>query len=195
MNHGMKIAGGFYKGRRIETRSPGLRPTSALVKKSLFDTLGEDIVAARFLDLFAGSGAVGLEALSRGADYVCFVEKDPSRVNLIRRNIASLGVPSHAVEIFATDYGLALQTLRERGTKFHVIYADPPYGEIIPRRILADIVSAGVLADDGVIIYEARRPEAKMIIHSAPEMLYPLRERGLGSTSLVFFRLAREHTP
>jgi 16S rRNA (guanine966-N2)-methyltransferase len=188
MSPEMRIGGGIWKGRKIYSFGSGYRPTSGIVKKSLFDTLAEGIGGSRFLDLFAGCGAVGLEALSRSAELVCFIENDNSRVNVLKRNLEKLGVEQGLWEILALDYSRALGLLRDRAETFDYIFADPPYDGPPPQRILGDIVASRILAGDGVVVYEAARKDGKSLLESAPVELYPLRERLLGGTALIFFR-------
>ncbi|MEO2082565.1 MAG: 16S rRNA (guanine(966)-N(2))-methyltransferase RsmD [Desulfurobacteriaceae bacterium] len=128
----MKVTGGKYKGRRIKSmpkRSDTklLRPTTGRVKESVFSILNNYLEGVKFLDLFAGTGAVGIEALSRGAGKVVFVESDRRFCNLIRENLKSLRVSPEKYEIMCMDYTEALKKLGKRGEKFDFIYADPPY--------------------------------------------------------------------
>jgi len=187
----MRIGGGTWKGRKISSFGGGYRPTSGIVKKSLFDTLGEGIEGSRFLDVFAGAGAVGLEALSRHADFVCFIENDNSRVNVLKRNLEKLGVEQGLWEILALDYSRALGLLRDRGETFDYLFVDPPYDGPPPQRILGDIVASRTLAEDGVVVFEAARKVGRSLLENAPVELYPLRERLLGGTALIFFRWRR----
>jgi len=190
----MRIIAGMWKGRKISSFSSGYRPTAAVVKKSLFDTIGADIEDAGFLDLFAGAGAVGLEALSRGARFVCFVENNDSRVGVLRRNLDTLGARRDSFGVFGVDYLGALQMLRDREAVFDFIYVDPPYKGPAPRRILAEIVASRVLAEGGLLILEADRRNGREVLDSAPEELYPLRERLHGGTALIFFRWRRNES-
>lgn len=194
MSPEIRIAGGRFKGRRLTSFGGTYRPTAAIVKKSLFDILGEDIESSRFLDLFAGSGAVGLEALSRGAGFVCFVESDPARAAVVRKNLDALGVEGSWTELFICDYSQALRKLGKRAGSFNIVYVDPPYKGTVPRRILADIVASRVLDSDGVVVFETARRDVRRLLENAPIELYPLRERALGGSALVFFRW-RNKTP
>ena len=190
----IRIGSGQFKGQRISSRGAGYRPTSGIVKKSLFDILADDLDESRFLDLFAGSGAVGVEALSRGAKYVCFVECNASRVNVIKKNIEKMGIAKEFVEVLQMDYALALELLRKRKASFDLIYVDPPYGELEPARILGDIATSRVLSEDGAVIFESTKRDVRKIIESIPESLYPFRERALGSTALIFLRWRGDHS-
>ena len=184
----MRIIGGTYKGHRISTFGGGYRPTSGIIKKSLFDIIAAEVESSRFLDIFAGSGAVGLEALSRGAEYVCFIENHHSRVNVLRENIQKLGIDKSCCEILPMDYAYALQALLGRREKFDIIFIDPPYSTIMPGRILGEVVASHVLAPDGIIILEGARKDSRKTLDAMPEELYPVREQDHGGTALIFFR-------
>jgi 16S rRNA (guanine966-N2)-methyltransferase len=123
----MRITGGQFKGRVIKTlKGRRLRPSSEKVREALFDILGEKVRGSRVLDLFAGSGALGLEALSRGAKLVVFVEKWKPAVKIIARNLADLGLVNRA-EIIRADYAAALRKLGKEKRIFDLAIADPPY--------------------------------------------------------------------
>lgn len=188
MSPEIRIGAGTWKGRKIYTFSKGYRPTTALVKKSLFDSIGIEIEGSRFLDLFAGAGAVGIEALSRGASFVTFIENDLSRIKTLERNMGKLEVDRKSVEILPMDYSYALTRLRERDQKFDFIYVDPPYDSSVPQRILGNIVTSRVLAEEGLLIYETARNDVRDILEKAPQEIYPVRERDHGGTALLIFR-------
>jgi 16S rRNA (guanine966-N2)-methyltransferase len=194
MSPEIRIGSGQFKGRMINSVSSGYRPTSGIVKKSLFDTLADQIVDSRWLDLFAGSGAVGIEALSRGAKYVCFVENSIQRVVTLRKNIEKFEFEKGAVEVFAIEYDHALEILMKRCICFDFIYIDPPYGGLEPARILGDVATSKVLAEDGVIIYESSSHDVKKLTEAIPDRLYPYKNGTLGSTSLVYLRWRRDHS-
>lgn len=184
----MRINGGTWKGRRIATFSGNYRPTTGIIKKSLFDSIGADIEGSRFLDLFAGSGAIGIEALSRGAEFVTFIESGWPQVTILQKNLNKLEAVRISYEIMPMDYTIALSKLREREAGFGFIYCDPPYKGYIPRQILGNIVTSGVLAQNGFLIYEAARKDVRDILEKLPDELYPVREREHGGTAVLFFR-------
>jgi 16S rRNA (guanine966-N2)-methyltransferase len=177
----------------VHTQAGDYRPTTGLVKKSLFDTLSDEIEGSRWLDLFSGSGAVGLEALSRGAAFVAFVDMSPVRLTILRKNLESLGIDGTASRIIPMDYQDALERLRRQREQFDFVFVDPPYGKIDPAAILGDIVTSGILADDGLVVYEVDKRGAGDVIKSIPPELYPLRERVLGGTALLFLRWRESH--
>jgi len=126
----MRITGG-HAARRILKVPKGLavRPTPDLVKQALFNSLGVRVVGARVLELFAGSGALSLECLSRGAVWAVCVEKSPRHAEFIRRNAAEMGGPAEPLEVRVQDVFAVLTQLTESNRQFDLILADPPYGE------------------------------------------------------------------
>lgn len=118
-----RIAGGRWRGRALDVPR-GARPTSARAREALFDILQDSIRGSRFLDLFAGSGAVGLEALSRGASAAVFVEGE-SRV--LEKNLSTFGAEPEEFEVVRDDARTALSALAGRGATFDFVFADPPY--------------------------------------------------------------------
>ena len=141
----MRIISGIYKG--IGLKAPaGIRPTEDRVRKALFDILG-DMSGSSFLELFAGSGSVGLEALSMGAQTVVFIEQDRKGVHTIEANIASLkqGRAAPAVEVYQDDAMEAVARLAAQGRRFDVVFADPPYYQGLSEKILQRIEKYDIL--------------------------------------------------
>ena len=123
----MRIIAGAYKGRRLATpRGATTRPTADQVRIALLDTLMPWLPGARVLDLFAGAGGVGLEALSRGAAHATLVERDARAVGALRANVATLGVET-AARVIRDDVARALAALARAGERFDVVFLDPPY--------------------------------------------------------------------
>jgi 16S rRNA (guanine966-N2)-methyltransferase len=154
MEASVRITGGDAKGRPI--RGPGgsgIRPTSDRVREALFDVLGARVADAKILDGFAGTGAVGVEALSRGADRVVFLEKDRAALRLIRENLA-LHAWTGKGEILAGEIGRSLDDLERRGERFSVIFLDPPYDGANLEIMLARV--GRVLAPGGIVVVEHR---------------------------------------
>ncbi len=123
----MRITGGILSGRRYQAPPGSVRPTQDRVRESLFAQLGERLVGARVLDLFAGSGALGLEAWSRGAARVCWIERDPKVFRVLRANVTALcRDPERPVQMLCKNVFSALKTLESK-EPFDIILADPPY--------------------------------------------------------------------
>lgn len=147
----MNITGGKFRGRKITTvKSNDVRPTSSKIRASIFNMLssmGVEIEEIVFLDLFAGSGIMGLEALSRGAKKTVFIEKNPATYNLIKKNLSSFDANC---EVFSTD---ALKFLDKTEQKFDIIFIDPPYQAGLYDEIL--IKAPKNLIAEGLLIIEA----------------------------------------
>jgi len=157
----MRITSGIYKGRVLKTpKVEATRPTSGLVRETLFNILAHDIPEARVLDLFAGSGSVGLEALSRGAKHATFVEKARPALACLRENIATLGV---AEETAVLPYPVerVLTELSRADESFDIIFLDPPFADVEAyARTLAAVSENDLLAPDGILVaqHDARLP-------------------------------------
>jgi 16S rRNA (guanine966-N2)-methyltransferase len=123
----LRVTGGAFRGRTLRT-VPGLavRPSSSMLREALFNIVGPRIAGARFLDLCAGSGAVGIEALSRGASEVVFVEAHAAGAAVIRRNLEALGAPS-GWHLLRREAARACGELARRGARFDLAFLDPPY--------------------------------------------------------------------
>src|SRR6185503_17966489 len=126
----MKILGGSLKGRNFFMPAT-IRPTQDSLRAALFDILGHDLSDLRFLDLFAGSGAVGLEAISRGAKEVFFVEKDPANAKIIQGNLEHLkiGYPHIFHKVINADVFAAIKDMARREERFDIVFFDPPFDQ------------------------------------------------------------------
>jgi 16S rRNA (guanine966-N2)-methyltransferase len=155
----MRVIGGTYRSRILKSlKGLALRPTSDRLRETLFNVLGPAVAGARFVDVFAGTGAVGIEALSRGAAEVVFIEKHPPAVALIRKNLESLGVRSGAT-VLATDALRGLEKLAAKYTEdsppFDFVFLDPPYAAAEEyARVLRLLGSASFLALGSLVIAE-----------------------------------------
>lgn len=150
----MRITGGTFKGRKVRApKGRGTRPTSDMLRKAVFDILGPKELG-RVLDLYAGSGSFGFEALSRGAEEVVLVEKDKRTAELIKKNAESLGVKAK-VRVLSLDAKKALKVLAEKDKAFDLVFLDPPYGDFqkVPQ-VLEEIVLKGLLKKEGVLILQ-----------------------------------------
>jgi len=183
----MRIVGGQFRGRTIAAPvHEGLRPTSDRVREAMFNMLLHGIAdfslqGARVLDLFAGTGALGLEALSRGAAFCLFVEIEAEARGLIRRNIEALGLTGVS-KIFrrnATDMGTALD--RDRAT---LALLDPPYGKGLGEKALASLAAGGWLEPGAVVVLEERDG----VEIALPTAFMMLDRRTWGETQALFAR-------
>ncbi len=160
----MRVITGTARGRRLKTPDNyDIRPTTDNVKESLFNILQFDIEGRRVLDLFAGTGQLGIECLSRGAANVTFVDKDRNAVKIVRENLKSCGLNATVLQ---ED---ALRIL-ERGQKYDLIFVDPPYDSDLYEAVLDRINLVDILSEGGIIVCEARRERG------LPEMTAPYRK-------------------
>ena len=143
----VRISAGRWKGRLLEVPG-GARPTSSMAREALFDLLGARVAGARVLDLYAGSGAVGLESISRGASTAVLVDRDSSA---IERSLERLPGAAASVLVIAADVGDALRRLQSRTERFDLVFCDPPYAD--PPAPLASAM-ADVLAPGGVLVFQ-----------------------------------------
>lgn len=160
------------------------RPTSDRVRESLFSILF-DVEGERILDLFAGTGAVGMEALSRGAAHCHFVEKAPAALAALRKNLGQLSLNAQA-QVWSQDVRTALPKLLEKGP-FDVIFADPPYA--LAKAALPPVLEVGatLLSESGWLIFETADREPPL---AAPQALTLEKVRSYGEAKLAFYRRA-----
>ena len=144
----MRIVGGACSKRSIKVPRKGVRPTKAIVREAIFNIIGNRIQDARALDIFAGSGALGIEAISRGAAHCTFIERES---NILRRNITDLSLQKR-VTVLAYDFRRALRLVKKE--VFDLIFADPPYNKKLGQPA-ADMVSRyELLSNNGLLIIE-----------------------------------------
>jgi 16S rRNA (guanine966-N2)-methyltransferase len=180
----MRIVAGALKGRRLEAPDwPGLRPTSDKLRETLFNVFAPLIDGARFLDGFAGTGAVGIEALSRGAAHVTFVERDARAVRLIEKNLTHAGLGADRHVIIRAE--LADGVRRLAGQRFDIVFLDPPYGAAELRGALT-AVEPLVGAETLLVIEHAKRDAAP----ARSGLLARARELASGDSALTFYRVA-----
>ncbi len=183
---GLKIVGGKYRGRKIKSLPKRedtklLRPTTERVKESVFSIINNYLRSSKFLDLFAGTGNVGIEALSRGAEKVIFVENDKRFCKLIAENLKSLGIERNRYEIMCEDFISALKRLKKRKEVFDFIYADPPYERGFYTKIVHMVKNFKLLDRDGILILE--EPKKSPFLEND----YFIIERRTYGTTLVTF--------
>jgi 16S rRNA (guanine(966)-N(2))-methyltransferase RsmD len=181
----MRVTGGHAKGITIRTpKGSHVRPTSDKVREALFDTLGVDVADTRVLDLFSGSGALGIEALSRGAEHVTFVEHDPIALRAIAENLARVGLAEKS-EIVRLDFRSALRKLGRRERKFHLILADPPYQRNLLENMADAIAQHSITLRETIIVIEHfKKTEPPPAIAGIPLV----ETRTYGQTALSYFR-------
>lgn len=149
----MRIIAGKFKGKILSTfdEQKLIRPTTDKVREAIFSKIQFDLVDSEFLDLFGGSGAIGLEALSRGASRVVVCDNSIDSANLIKKNYEKCGIKPN---LFLGDYNKSLDRLASQGMQFDFIYIDPPYNMNVIENILKIIIESRLLSERGMIIYE-----------------------------------------
>lgn len=150
----MRVIAGDFKGRQLKA-VPGksTRPTTDKVKEAVFSMIGPFFQGGSALDLFAGSGSLGIEALSRGIDFVVFVDKHPKAIHTISENLKSLNI-NHKSEIFRADVFRAVKAAAKRELQFDLIFLDPPYKKVVYEKLLSSIIDHHLIAEDGIIYCE-----------------------------------------
>ena len=173
----MRIIAGVYKGRKLlELKEEGVRPTLDRVRENLFNILSSKIKDCDFLDLFAGSGAIGIEALSRGARNVTFVDKNPKIIAHIKKNLTII---KQDCQCLVSDYKSALKKISD---SYDIVYVDPPYS-FDSYEVTEAIEMSGKLRDDGLVIYE--HDSSKDISVSDGWEIYDERKYGIAKLSFL----------
>lgn len=155
----MRVIAGQFKGRQLKA-VPGktTRPTSDKIKEAIFQVIGPFFTEGYCLDLFAGSGSLGVEAISRGMEHAIFVDKHPKAIQTIQHNTKSLHI-TDKTEIFRTDAFRAVNAVAKRNIKFNLILLDPPYGKVNYEKLLKQICKLEILEEGGIIYCEYDKTE------------------------------------
>lgn len=181
----VRVIAGSAKGRRLATlRTLALRPTPDRVREALFNILGERVDGAAVLDLFAGSGAIGLEALSRGARVAIFVEAHEPACRLIAKNLQRCGLYERA-SVWCRDVLKAIPALKMQGQTFDVIFLDPPYQTPLLEDTLQQLGNGRLLSADGQVIAEHF---FKRVLPERFGRLHRTRVSRFGDVALSFYR-------
>jgi len=184
----MRVIAGAFKGRVLAPVKGRIRPTAAKVREAIFNILGEAVAEARVLDLFAGTGALGIEALSRGAQEAVFVEDHPEALKVLHRNLEDLGLTARA-QVFPGAVNPALKKLAARKDRFSLAFLDPPYGGGAAAHALAALAAADLLSPQAWVVAEHSRRD------SLPEICGGLTRRELrryGDTQVAFYLAANQ---
>lgn len=175
----MKITGGQWTGRNIRVPK-GVRPTTARSKEVMFGLIGDRIPNGEVIDLFCGSGALGLEALSRGADHVFFVDRSMRAIHAINSNIEIMGIEEECTVIHGDAFRV-LKKLASQGIRTHLIVADPPYHAELAQQILQTVADSGILVTGGWLVVEHGSRET--VVGHPSFSLLP-KSRKLGDTAI-----------
>ena len=214
----MRITGGRWAGRQLITpKGPRLRPTQDRVRQALFNVLGSAVEGARVLELYAGSGALGLEALSRGAAHVTFVDRSGFCVRAIRENLEKLNqIPRYGrddiggyarddvggparedvrgparvdVRVVRGDVLAVLTKLAARGGRFDLVLLDPPYGPAAARKTLIALTGCAILCESGWVVAESdKRDPLPPMLEGTQGRLKLQRTETYGDTVLAFYQ-------
>ena len=179
----MKIISGKYKGRNLDGFDiEGTRPTMDRVKESLFGTIQNYIDESIVLDLFSGSGNLGIEALSEGAKYAYLVDYNHKAIKIINKNISTIGITD--VEVLNMDYKKALIYFNDKKIKFDLIFLDPPYNTNYIEESLKLISEYKLLNDEGLIVCESDRLDR--VIY--PDMYKAIKDKKYGDKYIVLLK-------
>jgi 16S rRNA (guanine966-N2)-methyltransferase len=190
----MRIIAGKYRSRQLKSfKGLALRPTSDRLRETLFDILGEIVSGSRFIDAFAGTGAVGIEALSRGALEVIFIENHTPAAALIQKNLDSLGARA-GTRLLATDVLRGLEILGKEDPRLNmtqqILFLDPPYDNAADYdRVLSFAGSSTLLGEGAVVIAEHR---SKFDLREIVKNLQRVRVLRQGDASLSFYRFSKD---
>lgn len=182
----MRVAGGTAKGRTLRTaKGLAVRPTADKVKQAIFNVLGRESAAKKVLDLFAGSGALGIEALSRGATFCVFLDESRHAEEAIRRNVAECGFGTRA-DVFRKRFPASLEFLRARKDRFDLVLVDPPYGKETIYPILKVLLAADIFLPGAVVVaeHEAGDPVRADVLGAKV-----LQEKRYGGTAVTFLEI------
>lgn len=185
----MRVSAGTLRGRRLETAAE-VRPTSERARSGLFDWIGPRIEGAEVLDLFAGSGALGIEALSRGARSAVFVESQRRVAAQLRRNLGALDLEAYA-RLRVQDVLRSLAPLARAGARFDFVLADPPYSAGWPERLAKRPELLDILDPEGALIFERSKRETPVI----PAGLEPMGTKTYGETAFDWYERQTGEVP
>lgn len=191
----MRIITGEYRGRKLSiAKGTDIRYTAERVKGALFSILRDAIQDARFLDIYAGSGNIGLEAISRGAESVTFVDMNPACTQTIVSNLKRCGLTPEPPDIMLLKMRMprAMEYFRRHNIQFDIIFLDPPYNAGLVEKTLQEISTCAILSDNGDVIAQHHVKE------NAPEQIGILtrtNQKIYGSTMLSFYELIEAREP
>jgi 16S rRNA (guanine(966)-N(2))-methyltransferase RsmD len=181
----MRIIGGELRGRRlVDWEEAGIRPMRDFVRTAMFNILVEFVPGARFLDLFAGTGSVGLEALSRGAASCTFVDRSDGACAIVRRNLDLLGLLDRA-DVLESDAIEAVSRFARRGRRYDVVFIGPPYYNELASQVLTALADGRALSDDPVVVAEVHSSETVEALYGCLEQV---DHRSYGDNQLFIYR-------
>ncbi len=178
----MRIISGKYKGKKLYSLSDdSVRPTTDRIKETVFNILQKRVFDSRVLDLFAGSGALGIECLSRGAGEVIFVDNNRASIDLIKKNLA--GIDGN-YKVIQSDFHAAISSLSSSGEKFDLVFVDAPYLSGLGEKAVNALLDSDMLSPDGMIAYE----HSTSIPFSSKHASLVIRDKKMGTVTFDFIR-------
>lgn len=185
----LRVISGKARGLKLDApKNQDVRPTTDRVKESLFNMINSYIMDSNILDLFAGTGSLGIECLSRGAKNCVFVDKSKDSINIVRSNVKKARVENEST-ILNVDFKDAVKRLSTQNQKFDVIFMDPPYYENMFIECLKSIDKFNLLDEDGIIVVEH---DTKDLFEDSIGRLNKSREKKYGNTTLTFYKLEEQ---
>jgi 16S rRNA (guanine966-N2)-methyltransferase len=189
----MRVVAGEAKGRKLKApETLGTRPIIDRVKTALFDILSTEVEDVRFLDLFGGTGSVGIEALSRGAAHATFIEMNYKVLKLLRENLQTTGLADRAETLHADAFKYLQQKEASSQISYDIIYVAPPQYQEMAARALELLDNSPLVADNGLVIVQIHPKERAGIAAIQCKRLALSDERRYGSTLLMFYRVKEE---
>ena len=186
----MRVIAGAYRGRKLRTlEGVEVRPTSDRLRETLFNILAPRIRSARFLDICAGSGAVGIEAISRGAEDAVFIESSRAACSVIEANLSTLRIDD-GFRLIRRDATPALKELAQTSAQFDIVFLDPPYASELYDQVMNELSIGHLLEADSIVVVEHR---SKHRLSSAYSNLKTYRQLKQGESALSFYEF--EATP
>jgi len=185
----MRVIGGIFRSRQLKAKPPeGIRPTSDKLRETLFNVLGPRVQGASFLDGFAGMGGVGIEAISRGALLVCFIDQSRKATAIIRQNLEGLEV-SEGFRLIEAELVKTLDLFEREGTTFDIVFLDPPYErKELYAESLSTFASRRLLNEGGVLVMEHSK---RVELPETEGVLMRYRVLTQGDSTLSFYRAVR----
>ena len=180
----MRVISGTYGSRKLISYDvEGIRPTMDKVKESIFAMINTYIDSSVCLDLFAGTGALGIEAISNNAKKVYFVDKNKNSINIIKSNIEALKI-TESIEVINDNYTKALSYFNSNNIKFDIIFVDPPYGVIKIEEVLINILNSNIIKDNTIIVCEYEDEK----LNNTYKTLNIYKQQKYGNTYICIFK-------
>ena len=177
----MQVISGKYRGRKLITLdTEGTKPTLTRIKESVFDMIQNCVEGSYFLDLFAGSGAIGIEAISRGAEHVYFIDKNFDAKKIIEKNVKN--IPKEDFDIIIEDYVFALDILSQKGVIFDLVYLDPPYKSDFYETALVSLYQKKLLKNGAIICIEQL---VKNSLQDVPKCYTMIKSKNYGDKNIT----------